>query len=245
MITIAACAVVLEIPPRARRRGVTRGGQGELVGNTSACAEKRHAEAIARGGTRKYLRVRGEEFARAIAIDTPREIPPRARRRGPAAKEYPSKAGNTSACAEKSRGWSWDSPSGGKYLRVRGEETSSSARSPGMAEIPPRARRREGRRALEMERNGNTSACAEKRALARCPSCCPRKYLRVRGEEAAASRISSGLPEIPPRARRRDPRHRPPPPRHGNTSACAEKRHCPESTSSIGWKYLRVRGEET
>ena len=130
------------------------------------------------------------------------------------------------------------------YSAVRGEERRLRRRTCRHWEIPPRARRRECRQAS--------------------PHGATRKYLRVHGEEPPSIDALGALAEIPPRARRRarrqavsaSPREIPPRARRrverpratlggmGNTSACAEKRHCRGRRGGPTGKYLRVRGEE-
>ena len=91
-------------------------------------------------------------------------------------------------------------------------------------EIPPRVRRRArmllGRR-FDL---GNTSACAEKSMGARAKRRRRRKYLRVCGEEPPSRAVYGVSLEIPPRVRRREIWQGQRVPKHGNTSACAEKR---------------------
>ena len=172
-----------EIPPRARRRVTMAQKKNTDQGNTSACAEKRTWKPYTRHGTRKYLRVRGEEasFLRTRALLV--EIPPRARRRGAAARLCVMATGNTSACAEKSHRRRRLADRHGKYLRVRGEERFVVVCAVKLQEIPPRARRRVRYAGAVGCSEGNTSACAEKR-LGTCRRCLRRrKYLRVRGEE--------------------------------------------------------------
>ena len=111
-------------------------------------------------------------------------------------------------------------------------------------EIPPRARRRDSREIRIQELDGNTSACAEKRAVDDLTINYPRKYLRVRGEETFPAMSTGSSREIPPRARRRafgDVGQSVIP---GNTSACAEKRIREQRENTQQRKYLRVRGEE-
>ncbi|VFB06054.1 Uncharacterised protein [Corynebacterium striatum] len=173
-----------------------------------------------------------------------REIPPRARRR---ASQWPLLriiTGNTSACAEKSRSHLEDAESAGKYLRVRGEESIAPGEPDSHEEIPPRARRRAGLWVGAAHDFGNTSACAEKRAISMVPWCVARKYLRVRGEEIHHESKRGLKVEIPPRARRRGNVYMDAEEDEGNTSACAEK-SCGLLVCGAVWrKYLRVRGEE-
>ena len=70
---------------------------------------------------------------------------------------------------------------------------------------------------------GTTSACAENTRLGGWSKPVMRNYLRVRGEYGAHRIMIRRVPELPPRARRIQPKIF----RHG-------KKH---------WNYLRVRGE--
>src|SRR5699024_6326022 len=114
---------------------------------------------------RKYLRVCGEERASHCLRLAMWEIPPRVRRRDMAWILLPQRAGNTSACAEKSSTCLALPARIRKYLRVCGEEP---VRWPTMcpgAEIPPRVRRRVPLRRATVSQLGNTSACAEERVV--------------------------------------------------------------------------------
>ena len=188
--------------------------------------------------------MRGEEPAGVSIIAVLSEIPPRARRRGTRNTHRLNWRGNTSACAEKSRGWRARCLRARKYLRVRGEEAFGAHFVDCGLEIPPRARRRGVSPEHHAVRGGNTSACAEKRIATRSPTAWSRKYLRVRGEEWGWCVVRTPIMEIPPRARRRvnvipcGGRG------VGNTSACAEKRSVSLPGYMVHRKYLRVRGEE-
>ena len=154
---------IMEIPPRARRRALVVVAVTGWCGNTSACAEKRVHRGGLGTGTRKYLRVRGEEPVLSATSSPHWEIPPRARRRVKIAIPAIPVWGNTSACAEKRRILFLAPLIFWKYLRVRGEEMVFSRRSRRRAEIPPRARRRASAPQISVIAIGNTSACAEKR----------------------------------------------------------------------------------
>ena len=172
------------------------------------------------------------------------EIPPRARRRGPA-RPYPVEShGNTSACAEKSQRQPRQANQGWKYLRVRGEENQTRRALMNASEIPPRARRRVFPRWAAVFPPGNTSACAEKRSWSRRRTGRRRKYLRVRGEERPLANSGQSQGEIPPRARRRVSHAAFLEGISGNTSACAEKSLPENGRPKASRKYLRVRGEE-
>ena len=201
-----SCALVgdqEEIPPRARRRGVVICNAAVETGNTSACAEKSPWAATRGLRPWKYLRVRGEEPCLLVPGPANWEIPPRARRRGPALQIVSRRAGNTSACAEKSPAHMVKTPTIRKYLRVRGEEHEGNAGAIAHEEIPPRARRRGFAGAAPLCVLGNTSACAEKSETPTNPHYQLGKYLRVRGEESMPRRLHASQREIPPRARRR------------------------------------------
>ena len=134
-----------EIPPRVRRRVPVRNGHQRPRGNTSACAEKSTHQSV------KWLQQT--------------EIPPRVRRRVQPHAGDNIANGNTSACAEKRHQHARSHQSEWKYLRVCGEEWSTSVGMPVAGEIPPRVRRRAVPERLELVADGNTSACAEKRLL--------------------------------------------------------------------------------
>ena len=172
------------------------------------------------------------------------EIPPRARRRDLWRGSTVGRDGNTSACAEKRLVFAGTKTHRGKYLRVRGEEASSTPPKTATTEIPPRARRRANSGQNALNGKGNTSACAEKRHRKRWLGSFRWKYLRVRGEEFAIIASEVAVSEIPPRARRRVRHHRQRGRRIRNTSACAEKSHYCAAGTNQHWKYLRVRGEE-
>ena len=69
-------------------------------------------------------------------------------------------------------------------------------------ELPPRARRIHKITAIDDNKNGTTSACAENTLTLLTPSTWPRNYLRVRGEYAAVADDNAAVSELPPRARR-------------------------------------------
>ena len=153
----------LEIPPRARRRGIPNWVNIPTIGNTSACAEKRMLSSLLTIRIWKYLRVRGEEICGSQFTNLREEIPPRARRRDFAGGLKDTRLGNTSACAEKRRCSGVIVSFARKYLRVRGEELRLNFGVIPRTEIPPRARRREFFACSFQADDGNTSACAEKR----------------------------------------------------------------------------------
>ena len=95
-------ALSAEIPPHARRRVCRVQVTPVVLGNTSACAEKRFEPPDRSWLGRKYLRMRGEECGPVLKPALPMEIPPHARRRVLASVDEVAVVGNTSACAEKS-----------------------------------------------------------------------------------------------------------------------------------------------
>ena len=177
--------LLLEIPPRMRRRAQRNISESIPLGNTSAYAEKRDTTMIYTHVTRKYLRVCGEETGFCTLHQTYREIPPRMRRRERIGLICPVLEGNTSAYAEKSLTADTLAPVEWKYLRVCGEETDNRARGWCEVEIPPRMRRRGPFVGDCGVIGGNTSAYAEKRGAVRRLSGAYRKYLRVCGEESS------------------------------------------------------------
>ena len=90
-----------ELPPHARRRVTTCAGDGEVIGITSACAEKSMRILTFVPKRWNYLRMRGEETSARYWLGISWELPPHARRRGGlGVVEHPA-FGITSACAEK------------------------------------------------------------------------------------------------------------------------------------------------
>ena len=87
---------------------------------------------------------------------------------------------------------------------MRGEEIRMPSAPARTKELPPHARRRDIRGALEAICTGITSACAEKRIVSSLDSIAGRNYLRMRGEESLKSRRFVDTWELPPHARRRD-----------------------------------------
>ena len=188
-----------------RRRALFVAHKRDVCGNTSACAEKRDDARDIDDSHRKYLRVCGEEHDHSIIPPAIMEIPPRVRRRAGGVLSLVALWGNTSACAEKRnmRANCWHRCR--KYLRVRGEETLPPLMAPLPAEIPPRARRKVEGWKRAARPGGNTSACAEKSPVVARQRRQEWKYLRVRGEESTRASPNHAVPEIPPRARRREP----------------------------------------
>ncbi len=127
--------------------------------------------------------MRGEENALAAVGEPYRELPPHARRRADSALVARSKAGITSACAEKRAFDVLALRLDGNYLRMRGEEFNSLCLFQHGLELPPHARRRVDHRRPFLLRVGITSACAEKRNNRAVRGKNRGNYLRMRGEE--------------------------------------------------------------
>ena len=172
------------------------------------------------------------------------EIPPRARGRERAKRDYPKTGGNTPACAGKSPSAVRARLVPRKYPRVRGEERCFTPLGLFQPEIPPRARGRDYLLAADAVHVGNTPACAGKRRWIRIVRRGLWKYPRVRGEEGVYSVNFAHCSEIPPRARGRGGRIESPTMGSGNTPACAGKSRPPHRPRAHIGKYPRVRGEE-
>ena len=150
-----------ELPPRARR--ILKASRVSLLpsGTTSACAENTVFPDQTRPTHRNYLRVRGEYGAEGGAWFAVLELPPRARR----IRHIPlcdiNIKGTTSACAENTDSWCTPPTHPWNYLRVRGEYSPCTMIRSWVTELPPRARRIQGRWLGNVEDYGTTSACAE------------------------------------------------------------------------------------
>ena len=192
------------------------------TGTTSACAENTTSTSTCRQATRNYLRVRGE-YAGGLGIAGGiGELPPRARRIRIHAVQLGDVDGTTSACAENTAiSFSFLTESG-NYLRVRGEYAAFSLSRVWRLELPPRARRIQLPILGVDSPPGTTSACAENTLLATDTADNARNYLRVRGEYLIPDPWISLLLELPPRARRIQPRMLGIVLAGGTTSACAE-----------------------
>ena len=130
-----------------------------------------------------------------------------------------------------------------KHLRLRGENSHRHNPTPPSPETPPLARRKQ-----KGPNNGpstwrNTSACAEKTALAASACCFARKHLRLRGENDEMIAVIEASKETPPLARRKRGLLRGHVACEGNTSACAEKTTIANLPSFDTSKHLRLRGE--
>ena len=89
------------------------------------------------------------------------ELPPRARRIRVLDSDPGTGYGTTSACAENTRAPGLYPHQARNYLRVRGEyQIRKNVRCPA-SELPPRARRILGDKAMGLHPGGTTSACAE------------------------------------------------------------------------------------
>ena len=191
-----------ELPPRARR--IPRCWRRLRVGRgtTSACAENTPSNRCWWGGTRNYLRMRGEYFNLRQKFFHGKELPPHTRRIH-IADQHPIKTiGTTSACAENTwcrrRGGAWL----GNYLRMRGEYIISILTDSKNTELPPRARRIRGLLLPNQRAFGTTSACAENTVAPHRIVSVGRNYLRVRGEYIRTQTTKEEYTELPPRARR-------------------------------------------
>ena len=171
-----------ELPPRARRIRQLGRISPLGAGTTSACAENTTGTRLQNGGSRNYLRVRGEYLWRAIWWVPPSELPPRARRILVGSVMRWPDPGTTSACAENTplegAPYVW----GGNYLRVRGEYLLCFSSAFACLELPPRARRILVTSEIVYKPLGTTSACAENTQEALQNDYATRNYLRVRGE---------------------------------------------------------------
>ena len=93
-------AKLKELPPRARRIPGGRGGNVQIVGTTSACAENTWGLTCCFTHIRNYLRVRGEYSRHMLGGMGGGELPPRARRIRRRPTHPVRMPGTTSACAE-------------------------------------------------------------------------------------------------------------------------------------------------
>ena len=102
-------ALVLELPPRARRIHGRISMEKPKNGTTSACAENTGIVGPVNDRPRNYLRVRGEYDWDVDLAGFREELPPRARRIRYHSHCGAHHAGTTSACAENTKdflaGW--------------------------------------------------------------------------------------------------------------------------------------------
>ena len=195
-------ALVLELPPRARRIHAAAQKQQNEAGTTSACAENTPLAAIMAEAHRNYLRVRGEYRFCIQHLLGNRELPPRARRIRGGTIFYPRYWGTTSACAENTHVWTLTPWFQRNYLRVRGEYGFAVGNRVGFLELPPRARRIPPVIPAAVAAHGTTSACAENTRINFDRLTTIGNYLRVRGEYIRSRPPSLDRLELPPRARR-------------------------------------------
>ncbi len=111
-------------------------------------------------------------------------------------------------------------------------------------EIPPRVRGRERPSLGGVVAEGNTPACAGKRAPIPRRGSRRRKYPRVCGEEKTEATVWWSFLEIPPRVRGREPLTKGTLLASGNTPACAGKSFAAQCQGGDYRKYPRVCGEE-
>ena len=88
-----------------------------------------------------YLRMRGEYLSRRRWGFARVELPPHARRILPHGYTLVWRVGTTSACAENTRNKIQYQPTGGNYLRMRGEYPALRRPRKIILELPPHARR--------------------------------------------------------------------------------------------------------
>ena len=173
-----------------------------MQGTTSACAENTCELPSGSSVQWNYLRVRGEYSPAQYQVGYQAELPPRARRiriYQPKCRIWP---GTTSACAENTEPYQQQHHAPGNYLRVRGEYARPRMVRHVPTELPPRARRIPAELLRDYRIRGTTSACAENTLWPWPVPCGGWNYLRVRGEYRSAKTDTSGLMELPPRARR-------------------------------------------
>ena len=171
------------------------------------------------------------------------ELPPRARRIRQLGAHSIFPLGTTSACAENTHARGYHHARTGNYLRVRGEYSPGNVWYRSMAELPPRARRIHGARAILLTLRGTTSACAENTAPPHRGNPPLRNYLRVRGEYLSKIPREPHHGELPPRARRIPGKVVGMAGAGGTTSACAENTISNVVSKRCNRNYLRVRGE--
>ena len=129
------------------------------------------------------------------------------------------------------------------YLRVRGEYYSRFKEFPQGMELPPRARRIQGKWDPGAGDGGTTSACAENTFVEMGGQRGNGNYLRVRGEYFGLDPEIAFLTELPPRARRIHHHINHITRGNGTTSACAENTERQLDAIAPWRNYLRVRGE--
>ena len=126
---------------------------------------------------------------------------------------------------------------------MRGEYSRGLPRSSWQKELPPRARRIQGKQQDRRVDRGTTSACAENTLRGAWQQRTRRNYLRVRGEYLRLMEYRKALLELPPRARRIHDILAMCSKNEGTTSACAENTFQTRGDDTARGNYLRVRGE--
>ena len=231
-------------PPRARGRPCFSLCYWVLLGNTPACAGKTQGWPTDVSTLREHPRVRGEDEPHRWMRSDATGTPPRARgRRKPVLLLTPL-AGNTPACAGKTKCSTLETSHEREHPRVRGEDVPLNAADGLTLGTPPRARGRLSLFVFPDGEFGNTPACAGKTRRHLYAASTNWEHPRVRGEDACGLRLWAAGTGTPPRARGRllaDAKkdHRP-----GNTPACAGKtRWCGVAGIPEG-EHPRVRGED-
>ncbi|BAM26228.1 hypothetical protein CULC0102_0028 [Corynebacterium ulcerans 0102] len=143
LVRVSFFLLLMELPPRTRRKGTGAKSTTRWWGTTSAYAEKSAPKVEYHDRFMNYLRVRGEKETASFKEHWHQELPPRTRRKACLRIEGRTSAGTTSAYAEKSVGLVRPKSESGNYLRVRGEKISLQKTQDLTAELPPRTRRKE------------------------------------------------------------------------------------------------------
>ena len=105
---------------------------------------------------------------------------------------------------------------------MRGEYLNLENLATGDMELPPHARRIRIGPCATHDGDGTTSACAENTCDSTAVRMTVGNYLRMRGEYTAPLPLPAGEKELPPHARRIQPKIGGLLLPHGTTSACAE-----------------------
>ena len=147
--------------------------------------------------------MRGEDVSVRIKARALSETPPLARGRLNRFLQKRLHAGNTPACAGKTRRFSSRWGVVRKHPRLRGEDKPSANKQALTEETPPLARGRRLKRFLLACVSGNTPACAGKTAVYKIPATLTWKHPRLRGEDLDGPSASRYVAETPPLARGR------------------------------------------
>ena len=134
--------MLLETPPRTRRKRGIDEEKAKAIRNTSAYAEKTGQISKQEIILWKHLRVRGENRIIDMGGQKEVETPPRTRRKQICAFEICAFERNTSAYAEKTITTNPMIMNGRKHLRVRGENKEGYRPGYSRKETPPRTRRK-------------------------------------------------------------------------------------------------------